>query len=241
VRSGATASERLRAKVAIVLPGLEWAGRSFLHHPDIRAVYPRFLAAFHGVVRASVPLMQAALDRSVAMSSTDPVAAGLVGYLRGHIPEEMQHDEWVIQDLGVLGIESARIVAAPSSPIVAQLVGAQYYWIFHYHPVALLGYMTLLEGYPPSQADVDDLIVRSRFPREAFRTLLHHADLDPGHASELSAAIDALPMSLNQEAVLGVSAISSAHLLTQLLLGVADGSDTAGGQGRGAQLAEDIG
>jgi hypothetical protein len=226
----------------LVLPGLEWAGRSLLHHPDIRAVYPRYLAAFHGVVRASVPLMQAALDRSVGMTNSDKVASGLVGYLREHIPEEMQHDEWVLQDLSVLGIESAAVVADPPSPVVAQLVGAQYYWIFHYHPLALLGYMTLLEGYPPSEADVDGLIQRSGYPREAFRTLLHHADLDPGHASELWTAINALPLSADQEAVMGLSAISAAHLLTQLLMGVADERPTGAGRARGrGQVVEDIG
>ena len=35
-------------------------------------------------------------------------------------------------------------------PSVAGLVGSQYYWILHHHPVAFLGYVALMEGYPPT-------------------------------------------------------------------------------------------
>ena len=46
----------------------------------------------------------------------------------------------------------SRIVAIVAT--AAALVGAQYYWIRHVHPVALLGYVMLLEGYPPSAGTV---------------------------------------------------------------------------------------
>ena len=39
-----------------------------------------------------VPLMEAALDRARTLAPEDPVAAGLVGYLEHHIPEEMHGD-----------------------------------------------------------------------------------------------------------------------------------------------------
>ena len=35
----------------------------------------------------------------------------------------------------------------PSSQ-VATLVGAQYYWLRHYHPISLLGHMMVMEGCP---------------------------------------------------------------------------------------------
>ena len=38
------------------------------------------------------------------------------------------------------------------SPKVAAMVGAQYYWLRHYHPVSLLGHITAIEGYHPPQA-----------------------------------------------------------------------------------------
>ena len=45
----------------------------------------------------------------------------------------------------------------PPSPTVAALVGAQYYWIEHVHPVGLLGYVLLLEGWPPTPETVEEL------------------------------------------------------------------------------------
>jgi hypothetical protein len=42
-------------------------------------------------------------------------------------------------------IEPAQTLSIRPSANVAALVGAQYYWILHHHPVALLGYMATLE------------------------------------------------------------------------------------------------
>lgn len=197
-------------------PVLAAAGRRLLGHPDPGAVYPEYLITFHGIVRASVPLMEAALARARMMDG-DRVAAGLVPYLEEHVPEEMNHDEWVLEDLEVLGIDRAEVLAPPPSATVAELVGAQYYWILHYHPVSLLGYMTLLEAYPPRREDVEALIVRTGYDREAFRTLLHHADLDPHHSTELFQTIDALPLGPEQSSVLGLSALSTTYLLAQVV------------------------
>jgi hypothetical protein len=112
---------------------------------------------------------------------------------------------------------------------VAALVGAQYYWIVHYHPVALLGYMTLLEAYPPQVEEIEQLIARTGYERAAFRTLLHHADLDPHHAAELLQRIDALPLTPGQSAVLGVSALSSVYLLTRIVNEIVARADSRAG------------
>ena len=53
------------------------------------------------------------------------------------------------------------ILTRPPSPTVAAAVGAQYYWILHYHPVALLGYVATLEGTLPTVELLDDLVDRT--------------------------------------------------------------------------------
>lgn len=212
-------AEAIRAKVALVWPGVQAAGRTLLQHSRAAEVYPEYLITFHGVVRASVPLMEAAVARARATPG-DAVAEGLVSYLEGHIPEELGHDEWALEDLEVLGVDRRDVLARPPSPTVAAFVGAQYYWILHHHPVALLGYMTLLEAYPPVPDEIEELMARTGLDRAAFRTLLHHADIDPHHADELFAAMDALPLTPEQSALLGVSALSSARLLTEVILEV---------------------
>ena len=223
---GPSESERLRRKIGLVWPVLASAGRGMLTHPRAREIYGEYLATFHGIVRASVPLMRAAVDRARTLPD-DEVAGGLALYLEPHISEEMDHDEWVLEDLEVLGVDREGVLARPPAPAVAELVGAQYYWILHYHPIALLGYMTLLEAYPPRVEAVEELIARTGYERSAFRTLLHHADQDPHHAAELCATIDALPLTPDQSAVLGVSALSTVYLLTRVVAEIVSRADAA--------------
>jgi hypothetical protein len=92
-------------------------------------------------------------------------------------------------------------------------VGAQYYWIFHYHPVALLGYIGLLEGYPPTIDTIDELMMSTGYSAKAFRTLRKHAELDPGHGEELDAVLDTLPLTKEHMVVMGLSAMYSVDML----------------------------
>jgi hypothetical protein len=213
-------TRRLRAKLGFVMPGVADASRRLNEHPQVRDLYPQYLITTHGVIRASVPLMETARDRARAMAAADPddgVAAGLEAYLDTHIPEERGHDEWLLDDLELLGYDRASVVGRTPPPTVAAVVGAQYYWILHHDPVAILGYIAVLEGYPPTPELTEALIRRTGHPRKAFRTMLAHGVLDPRHRDDLDAAIDALPLTPEQESTIGLSALSTATLLTQLL------------------------
>jgi hypothetical protein len=210
---GVTESRRLRNKLELGLPGLISASQRLCRHPAPAALYRDYLVLSHGIIRASVPLMETALDRSRALAG-DPVAALVGRYLERHIDEERGHDDWLLEDLASIGVDPATVLARPPSPTVAALVGSQYYWIHHVHPVALLGYMLLLEGYPPSLEDVARLRAGTGYGPDAFRTLLLHADLDPHHGAELDAVLDALPLDRPQRVVLGLSALSSVQLVT---------------------------
>jgi hypothetical protein len=216
-------SRRLRGTIELVLPGLLAAGGRLVTHPRIRELYPEYLFTMHCIVRASVPLMEAACREAETMAERDPVAAELARYLEEHIPEELDHDEWLLSDLAAVGGDRASFLARPPSPTVAALVGAQYYWIFHYHPVALLGYVAVLEGYPPTSEAAEELIARTGYGREAFETLIKHAELDPHHRDELDDALDGLPLTREHSAVMGLSAMHTVHMLTIALSEIVDG------------------
>jgi hypothetical protein len=109
------------------------------------------------------------------------------------------------------------VLAQMPSAAVASLVGAQYYWILHHHPVAFLGYVGVMEGYPPTEELVETLIVRTGSPREAFRTFSEHGELDPGHRDHLDRTLDALPLSERDELVIASSAIATVALATAAL------------------------
>jgi pyrroloquinoline quinone (PQQ) biosynthesis protein C len=210
-------SERLRGKIELLLPALLDAGRTLLTDARIRELYPEYLVTSHWIVRASVPLMEAALERATTMLGEDPVSAGLARYLEQHIPEELHHDEWLLEDLEAAGTRRADVLARPPSATIAALVGAQYYWIFHYHPVALLGYIALLEGYPPTASEIEGLVASTGYPPDAFRTLRKHGELDPHHAQELDETLDALPLTREQSTVMGLSALHTVATLTRAI------------------------
>lgn len=216
-------SARLRAKLELVLPMLVAASRRFLDHPRITDLYPAYLRTSHWIIRASVPLMETALERAQA-TADDPVAAGLAEYLDHHMDEELGHDEWLLEDLEVLGVTRAAVLAEPPSAAVASLVGAPYYWILHYHPVAVLGYIALLEGYPPTIAEVDLLMERTGYGRDAFRTLIRHAELDPLHRDDLDEAIDRLPLSPEHTAVIGICGLHTVEAFTRVLAELLEGA-----------------
>ncbi len=136
----------LHRKIGLVLPELVGAGRRLIESPQLPELYPEFLITSHGIIRASVPLMQRARDEAAQRAADDPVCAALAPYFDEHIEEERHHDDWLLDDLETLGRGRDDVLARPPTATIAGLVGAQYYWVIHYHPVAVLGYIALLEG-----------------------------------------------------------------------------------------------
>lgn len=188
---------------------------ALVEHPRLAELWPEYLILQHQIIRATVPLTEAALGR--ARELDDPLAAPLARYLEEHVDEELGHDETLLGDLELLGIDRTIVLARMPPPTVAGLVGSQYYWIHHYHPVAFLGYVALMEGYPPTLELIDELVERSGQPRAAFRTYVEHAELDPGHRDHLDRTIDSLPLDASHEVALGISAIATAALAARSL------------------------
>jgi hypothetical protein len=212
----ASHSQRLQAKIALLRPKVEAATRRLWAAPDPAARYRDYLCAMHAVARAAVPLMEAALARARALAPRDPVAAGLVPWLRRHIPAERGHDEWLRQDLAAAGADPDEPLRRLLPPAVAELVGAQYCWVLHDHPVALLGHAAVLEGNPPPRQLGAWLAGRTGLPRAAFRTIERHAVLDRRHGAEVAAALDALPLSPRDSALVGLSALHTLRALIRL-------------------------
>ena len=192
---------------------------ALVEHPRLAKLWPEYLVQQHQIIRATVPLTDAALARSreLALDDADPLAAPLAAYLEEHVGEELGHDETLLDDLELLGLERADVLRRIPAPTVAALVGSQYYWILHHHPVTFLGFVALMEGFPPTPELIETLLERTGFPREAFRTYVEHADLDPGHRDHLDRTLDSLPLTAEDEAAVGVSAIASAALAARAL------------------------
>ncbi|MCU4943047.1 hypothetical protein OCF52_26600 [Bacillus cereus] len=213
-------SLRLRSKIELVIPKLVETTDKLYNRSDFVDIYPEYLFTLHSIIRASVPLMKVGLERAQAMVDTDPLANGIVSYLSKHIHEEMYHDDWLLDDLEVLGVNRHDTIQRLPSHTVAEMVGSQYYWIQHHHPVALLGYIAVMEGYPPVVQQINQLIAKTGCPKAAFRTMFKHADLDPHHRDDLNVAIDQLPLSLEHHSILGISAIKTVESANKAMLEV---------------------
>lgn len=214
-------SELLRTRIALFSAGLDKAAYLFWMHPEFAAVYRYYLFQSHSIIRASVPLMEATLECCRASKYvSDPVLKLFGDYLERHILEEGGHDEWILDDAEVLGIQRRALLERIPTRTALQLVGSQYYWIYHYNPMAMLGYIAVLEGTPPETEFIEDVARRNKLPLEAFSSFLRHAKIDPVHRADLDLLLDVLPLSKEQLGLIGLSAVQTIQYLTAVLTDV---------------------
>ncbi|HEX8698189.1 MAG TPA: iron-containing redox enzyme family protein [Myxococcaceae bacterium] len=210
-----TVSERLDGKLQLFSSGYVEAEQRLWAHHHVAELFPSVLFRIHCEARATVRLMTEAVRCLEPVVHGDPLASQLIEYFREHIPQETGHDEWILEALEELGIPRAKVWACPPPPTIAALVGSQYYWIFHHHPVALLGYIKVVESSPTSIPYLEQLAERAGVPLAAFRFHFGHARLDPTHQRELNQLLDALPLKAEQEALIGISAVRTLHYVSQ--------------------------
>jgi hypothetical protein len=202
-----SASQRLRVKLEMAYPAVAETSSRLWGDERVRELYPMYLTIWHGIVRSAVPLIEAARDRALVLAPDDEVAAMLVSYFEHHGPEEKGHDVWLLEDLEALGGDREAALHRLPSPRVATLVGAQYYWLRHAHPVSLLGHMGVVEGYSPPDGFADRLMELTGHPRDAFRAIRRHERLDIKHKRELYELIDRLPLTPEHEKLIGIAGL----------------------------------
>ncbi|HEX2918829.1 MAG TPA: iron-containing redox enzyme family protein [Edaphobacter sp.] len=198
-------SDVLWAKIRLAEDRLNAASDEFWNHPELARLLPIFLVQLHRVMQAGLHLMQTARDRALALPD-DPVARIVAPYLEQHILEEKDHDDWLLDDIGTLGITPAQVASTSPLPAVVSLLGAHYFWALHIHPVTVFGYLIVLEGYPPLADQLKAIRKRTRLPKTAFRCLMAHADNDPHHIADLNRTLDSMPLSEEQQMYIALSA-----------------------------------
>ncbi len=208
----------IRAKIDLFGGRLSQASHAFWSSPHFASIYREQLFLSHAIVRASVPLMQAAEEACrYPQHAGDAVLEGFARYLRHHIPEETGHDRWVLDDADAMGIGRAAILARQPKESVARLVGVPYYWIRHYNPIALCGYIAVLEGRPPTLELIGEVAARNNLPLECFTNLTHHARIDPHHRRDLDDVLDALPLTAEHLALIGLTTLHTLRTLTEIM------------------------
>jgi hypothetical protein len=216
-----TNSQRLRYKIDLVHgPLYEAAGRIW-NHPRLGEMFTEFQFMMHSIIRATSPSMHAAAEEAQAREEHDPVCADLARYLFRHAEEERGHDEWMIDDLGVMGVSREEVLRRMPSLAVAELVGAQYFWLHHYHPIAYMSYIAVLEG-PPGVDFLESVVERTGLPREAFSTFFNHAYLDPTHVAEFDEFLDGLALAEDHHEIMGMNVFHTVAALARVYHETAD-------------------
>jgi hypothetical protein len=210
-----TNSESVRTKVALCLGPLETAFEKLWSHDPLEQIVPPYLVLLHQLMRASVPLMTCGAEVCEKLAATDPLARMLGDYYLGHIEDELNHDAWALEDLAAAGYDVDCAISIVPSPQLANLVGSQYYWVIHHHPIMLMGYITVLEAFPPSKERVDEIRDRSGITEAAFRTLRIHGELDPTHSAEIDDTLNELPLSKIHLDMIGVSTLHTCEWLAK--------------------------
>ena len=206
----------LWVKIQLSQQLLNSAAQRFWSSEKLSTLFPSFLLELYSLVSCSVPLMQAAYQRASELAATEPLAAKTAEYLKQHIVEETHHDEWLLDDLVASGMDRTSVLSRWPGTNIASLVGAQYCWIRHAHPVALFGYLAVIEGNPPLAEHLIEIQVQTDFPPESFRCLHQHAADDIEHLNELRTAIAGLPLQPRHEALIAMSAFATVEGLIRI-------------------------
>jgi hypothetical protein len=209
-------------KITLAQKLLNIAAQKFWTSPRLPEFFPQYMLELHSMMRCAVPLLRAGYERAVELAPSDSLAASTAVYLREHIDEEMHHDEWLLDDMVVAGMDRDAILRRPPGALVAQLAGEQYCWIHHAHPAALFGYLGILED-PPDPRHLDEIQGITGLPELAFRCLRLHGEHDLEHRYELQAAVESLPLTEATAGLISTSAFATMQLLVALMDQISQG------------------
>ncbi|NIO39544.1 MAG: hypothetical protein GTO41_04730 [Burkholderiales bacterium] len=219
-------SEIVRGKIRLFDQQLGLAAYNFWHHPAFPEVYREYIFQSHSIIRASVPLMEAAEQVcGLPPHADDPALQGFAEYLRKHIPEETGHSDWILDDGEAMGLDRNEILARIPGEAATHVVGDQYYWIYHYNPIALIGHIATLEGNPPTIELVEQVAKQHDLSLDCFSNFIYHARIDPQHGRDLNEVLDSLPLTEDHLALIGLSAFRTIGLMTNIMNEIVQSAD----------------
>jgi pyrroloquinoline quinone (PQQ) biosynthesis protein C len=165
-----------------------------------RALYVAYLTQAYHHVSHTVPLMEAARDR---LADRPALRAALDEY----IAEEIGHDQWILDDIAAAGGDPAAAVRGDPSPATEAMVSHAYRTVARGNPVAIFGMVYVLEGTSIAIARQGaEAVGRSLgLPREAFRYLTSHGEIDEDHMTFLERLLNALDDPADRAAVLAMA------------------------------------
>lgn len=218
-------SRELDLTLRLAAGRLDAASRRLWYNPRLKSVFPEYLVRLYHVGRATLALMAIARERARMLAPECPVAARLEPFLARHLVEERHHDEWLLQDLEVLGVPRSAVITRIPPPEIAALIGSLHYWVLHHHPVALVAYLFVAEGHPFEREFLDEVVARTGLPAPALSWFYKHAVLDIRHGADIREFLDTLPLTEDHRTLLRTTVIGLAEnmaVFMERVMGTAD-------------------
>jgi pyrroloquinoline quinone (PQQ) biosynthesis protein C len=116
-------------------------------------------------------------------------------FLYDHMTEEKGHEEWVLNDLAVVGVKPEQALAYQPTNFMLALNGYNYWAADRRHPCSALGMLYALEvvasvyGGPMTSAITDSLLLEGD---RGISFISSHATLDAEHMADLRVILNTL-------------------------------------------------
>lgn len=138
--------------------------------------------------KASEALLNFAAEQAVLRD--DENLAPFIDWAKTHAPEEKDHHKWFFDDLIAIGFRQSELENMIADEVILEMLGVQFALMATAHPVSILGYVFVLEGYNSSSAAINEIGRRFSIPDEGLRTILYHAEVDQEHRKPIIELID---------------------------------------------------
>lgn len=142
---------------------------------------------------------------AVAASRTTDSHRHIRYFLYEHMQEEKGHEEWVLNDLRVVGVPSGDALAYEPSLNILGMNGYNYWSAERRHPCSVLGMIYALEvvasvyGGPMTSAISDSLLLQGD---EGISFISSHATMDAEHMAQLRVVLNRLEDPAAQDAII---------------------------------------
>jgi len=160
--------------------------------------YQAFLGQAYHHVKHTVPLLMACGGRLPERLEWLRVALG------EYIEEEMGHQEWVLNDIEVTGVDKELVRKALPLAETELMVSYAYDTVMRGNPVGFFGMVLVLEGTSVALATnaAENIQKTLALPKEAFSYLSSHGSLDAGHIDFYEGLMNKLDDEGDKQAVL---------------------------------------
>ena len=189
-------SRHVRARLEPVLPLAADAAAALRDQPRAGELFLGLVHLQHCIDRASTPLLRTAEQEATRRAAAgDAVADGLIDHFHRHDHDEGDLDA-LLDDYAALDRNPAEVLTRPPASAVAAMVGAVHYWVVHFHPVALIGYLAVMDRDPPTPALIDAL--RERAGVAPSGNSPRRQDGRPHAGDDVWTLLDRLPLTTHQ-------------------------------------------